>query len=884
MYTGFAPKRAFISLGAFLLFILAASAAHSDTELKFEKAVTHGGAGNQTGGVVKTGDGRLHVAGLEADNHALFTDFAMPPAEEPLQKCVWSEELSGAAKSSTMLTDMAISPEGTYAAGYVWSQIGGKKKTEQTSGLIVKFPAGQSASGKPIWTVRSDFYPDQNNEVFRAIAVVTEKGSIAVYAAGFAATGDDNATAILAKYDAGGKLLWSKLLGGEGAMKKSSGTALAVMDGFVYVAGYVTQPTEKTKFASLPLSPALWKVDTEGKQVWVQTGTATLRVSDSDYFMHGVKVDLAAHEGFLYLTASKKDLKASPGDILFMKYDADGTLVWENAWNAVMPESHLKANEAHAAAMAPSSDRIFVAGWVSYTDKLHPGKDTNALILEVDKDYGSVLAVHFHGVREASERALAITVGGNDVYAAGAKEPPEDKNKKKETDHTDLMLLRFSMIPTETVAIDILPGTAHNALEPWKPETDAKKKKKAAEKTIEAAVLSSASFNAATQVDLNTLTFGPTGHEAVWTGCSVKDVDQNGSADLLCYFKESWTPWQEETALFDSENTEGVIRGQTNTGKRFFGKDSVKVGTGPSAAPAPAPAPAPVPVSVPVPPAPQPVSPPAPEPQSAPQPEPEPMHVPEPVFELEPPHPVVPTNPPAPLAPPVPPSEAPTVPNEQAAATHLISVPLTAHPLQPAASAQEATTNASPKVLMPMANANQTSASVPPAAASTTPTAPVPPKPIVPAAAQPAVVKPAAAQVSVPIPVSRTLYARESAVYATPTPAKPLVSEQHALPLEPAPKKALEASDRPTALAMEYGKMGEQARQKGKIQEAITHFEDALRLDPEVPELHVEYGALLMAEGRLEDAAKHFSEALKLNPNDLSAKENLAKVQALLAV
>ena len=69
--------------------------------------------------------------------------------------------------------------------------------------------------------------------------------------------------------------------------------------------------------------------------------------------------------------------------------------------------------------------------------------------------------------------------------------------------------------------------------------------------------------------------------------------------------------------------------------------------------------------------------------------------------------------------------------------------------------------------------------------------------------------------------------------------------------------------------------MGKKAFQEGKIEEALTHYTEALELDPQSPELHTDFGLVLVQQGRLEEAAEHFSEALKLNPDDQTARENL---------
>ena len=63
----------------------------------------------------------------------------------------------------------------------------------------------------------------------------------------------------------------------------------------------------------------------------------------------------------------------------------------------------------------------------------------------------------------------------------------------------------------------------------------------------------------------------------------------------------------------------------------------------------------------------------------------------------------------------------------------------------------------------------------------------------------------------------------------------------------------------------------------GRMQEAIDHYEAALRLKPDYAQAHANLASALVARpGRLEDAVAHFEEALRLNPGLTEAHYNLA--------
>jgi protein O-mannosyl-transferase len=68
--------------------------------------------------------------------------------------------------------------------------------------------------------------------------------------------------------------------------------------------------------------------------------------------------------------------------------------------------------------------------------------------------------------------------------------------------------------------------------------------------------------------------------------------------------------------------------------------------------------------------------------------------------------------------------------------------------------------------------------------------------------------------------------------------------------------------------------------QRGRIDEAIHQFQEALRLEPNQAEAHNNLGAALGRKGQTGEAIHHFQEALRLKPDHAVARENLNALRA----
>ncbi|HUI08239.1 MAG TPA: tetratricopeptide repeat protein [Verrucomicrobiae bacterium] len=79
-----------------------------------------------------------------------------------------------------------------------------------------------------------------------------------------------------------------------------------------------------------------------------------------------------------------------------------------------------------------------------------------------------------------------------------------------------------------------------------------------------------------------------------------------------------------------------------------------------------------------------------------------------------------------------------------------------------------------------------------------------------------------------------------------------------------------------------HNNLGNVFWREGKISDAIEHYEQALRLNPDSPEAHYNLGSVLAQTGKTTEAIAHFEQALRLKPDYAEAHENLGVVLAHL--
>ena len=64
---------------------------------------------------------------------------------------------------------------------------------------------------------------------------------------------------------------------------------------------------------------------------------------------------------------------------------------------------------------------------------------------------------------------------------------------------------------------------------------------------------------------------------------------------------------------------------------------------------------------------------------------------------------------------------------------------------------------------------------------------------------------------------------------------------------------------------------------QGRLMEATKHYADAVRIEPAFAEAHNNLGNILLRQGRLEEARRHFSEAIRIKPQDPRLRRSLER-------
>jgi Flp pilus assembly protein TadD len=77
-----------------------------------------------------------------------------------------------------------------------------------------------------------------------------------------------------------------------------------------------------------------------------------------------------------------------------------------------------------------------------------------------------------------------------------------------------------------------------------------------------------------------------------------------------------------------------------------------------------------------------------------------------------------------------------------------------------------------------------------------------------------------------------------------------------------------------------HNNLGSALIARGQVDEAISHYQKALQIQPDFADVHNNLGVALGTCGQLDEAAAHFSQALEIKPDYADARNNLGMAQS----
>ena len=224
-----------------------------------------------------------------------------------------------------------------------------------------------------------------------AIALDPTGSNVYVVGRSYSSVSSNNDYVVL-KYDAAGNLLWQ--VNYDNAGKDDVPTGLAVNASGVYVTGSsCTNNSAACDYATVKLDPAT------GGQLWAKTYNRAVAGDELDKAV-GVKLDVV---GNVYVTGT--GIGASD-DILTIKYDSAGTLLWEKAYDSGW-------DDRASAFAVDSAGNSYIAGMT------YAGGSPSIIALKYDSSGNQQWIGNYSGsIGGALASAIAIDSGGN-VYVTG---------------------------------------------------------------------------------------------------------------------------------------------------------------------------------------------------------------------------------------------------------------------------------------------------------------------------------------------------------------------------------------------------------------------------------------------------------------------------------
>jgi streptogramin lyase len=366
------------------------------------------GTDNLQGSGIAIANGNVFLAGTDASqSQAVLLQYGLPPGSSPTSTASLSSSTSFSGLTTISTSVVAVGSVTPPAYGSVDNVGGIEQKTFRTEWNTSPLTLASYGSG-PVQTSGSTaFFSYSGGESLLAVTAANEAGSPFYYVTGYAQANGANNTAILAKYDASGTLVWFQILGNTGSFDNSSGSGITTLNGNIYVAGgtHYNYNDPTTQY------PALWESGSSGNLI----------SSFQDTSLNGSFQGITAFGGNIYAVGTA----SNSSEFLIEKFDASGNLIWRTAPSAT--GTHVLSG------VVGLGNQLYAVGYVTVFGV------NQAVLLQIDPGTGTIVSQNFFGGSLNTE-ANGIATDGTDLYVVG------ESRSFSPAGQAQMMLLRYGVV------------------------------------------------------------------------------------------------------------------------------------------------------------------------------------------------------------------------------------------------------------------------------------------------------------------------------------------------------------------------------------------------------------------------------------------------------
>jgi len=280
-------------------------------------------------------------------------------------------------------TRLYVSDNNIYVAAWTHSYADDPVGDIEADAVILKYNPSGNLQRCMSWGNRPGY---SGSDGFNDVFVVGED----IYAVGSSEFGWSNPVSLLQKYNAAGNLIWSRFWGPRGRRDiHTYALGIAVSGNEIYVVG----ATEITKGN---LDGFILKYDPEGKLIWERT-------------LGGSKHDTCCGVAILgtdiYVVGYTNSFGAGGYDVVILKYDPKGKLIWKKTWGGSKNEAGRSIFISDNCLYIVGNTRSFGAG------------EHDALVLKTDLSGNPMWYKTWGGACRDVGRDLFVL--GKDIYVVG---------------------------------------------------------------------------------------------------------------------------------------------------------------------------------------------------------------------------------------------------------------------------------------------------------------------------------------------------------------------------------------------------------------------------------------------------------------------------------